>query len=145
MKKKIIIIISIALLIILGSVFIVFYQKDKANSNFIELNKKTLQEKINNKDDFILVITREGCSHCAEYIPVFTRVLKDYDLKAYYIDIAKLSSDDKSYLDDLFTISGTPTTLFINKGEEKTVINRIVGSTSRKKIEDRLKKLKYIE
>ena len=34
--------------------------KNESN-NLVEMNTKTFKEKINNKDSFILLITKEGC------------------------------------------------------------------------------------
>ena len=118
--------------------------KNESN-NLVEMNTKTFKEKINNKDSFILLITKEGCSHCAEYLPVFINVLEKYNLTAYKLDLADMSDSDKEYLADLANISGTPTTVFIENGEETTVLNRIVGSASRKTVIDRLKTMKYIK
>ena len=56
-----------------------------------------------------------------------------------------MSDSDKEYLADIANISGTPTTVFIENGEETTVLNRIVGSASRKTVIDRLKTMKYIK
>lgn len=118
--------------------------KNESN-NLVEMNTKILKEKINNKDSFILLITKEGCSHCAEYLPVFINVLEKYNLTAYKLDLADMSDSDKEYLADIANISGTPTTVFIENGEETTVLNRIVGSASRKTVIDRLKTMKYIK
>lgn len=118
--------------------------KNESN-NLVEMNTKAFKEKINNKDSFILLITKEGCSHCAEYLPVFINVLEKYNLTAYKLDLADMSDSDKEYLADIANISGTPTTVFIENGEETTVLNRIVGSASRKTVIDRLKTMKYIK
>ena len=118
--------------------------KNESN-NLVEMNTKTFKEKINNKDSFILLITKVGCSHCAEYLPVFINVLEKYNLTAYKLDLADMSDSDKEYLADIANISGTPTTVFIENGEETTVLNRIVGSASRKTVIDRLKTMKYIK
>lgn len=118
--------------------------KNESN-NLVAMNTKTFKEKINNKDSFILLITKEGCSHCAEYLPVFINVLEKYNLTAYKLDLADMSDSDKEYLADIANISGTPTTVFIENGEETTVLNRIVGSASRKTVIDRLKTMKYIK
>ena len=123
-----------------------FLKNNKNESNnLVEMNTKTFKEKINNKDSFILLITKEGCSHCAEYLPVFINVLEKYNLTAYKLDLADMSDSDKEYLADIANISGTPTTVFIENGEETTVLNRIVGSASRKTVIDRLKTMKYIK
>ena len=140
-KKIIIGIIIIIALIIGGTIFII----NKKDTNLITLNKNELKEKIDNKDSFILVVSQAGCSHCAEYIPVLKEILKDNDIKAYIIDLKAFSKSDRQYLTTIANTSGTPTTLFIEKGEEKATYNRIVGSSNRKNIEAMFKKNGYIK
>ena len=155
MKKKVISIIVILAILIGGFTIIMLFKNNNKNesNNLVEMNTKTFKEKINNKDSFILLITKEGCSHCAEYLPVFINVLEKYKNSQYEIEekilnkkeeISDLESD-KEYLADIANISGTPTTVFIENGEETTVLNRIVGSASRKTVIDRLKTMKYIK
>ena len=147
MKKKVISIIVILAILFGGFTIIMLFKNNNKNEskNLVEMNTKTFKEKINNKDSFILLITKEGCSHCAEYLPVFINVLEKYNLTAYKLDLADMSDSDKEYLADIANISGTPTTVFIENGEETTVLNRIVGSASRKTVIDRLKTMKYIK
>lgn len=146
MKKKIIgigiIVIIVLALVIL---FITAHNQKSSNKYLIELSKIELKEKIDNKEDFILVISRESCSHCAEYLPVLENVLTDYKVKGYYIDTDSYSEDDKKYVNELAKISGTPTTIFIENGEEKTVINRIVGTATRNEIVEALENKGYIK
>ena len=145
MKSKKNIIIGIIVIVFVGLIVGLVLMKKDTNSYLIELNKKELQEKIDNKDNFILVISREGCSHCAEYIPILKNVLEKDKVTAYIVDIAKFSKEDKTYLNSIANVSGTPTTLFIEKGEETTTMNRIVGSTTKRNIEKRLKAMGYLE
>lgn len=128
---------------IVGSLF--FISGCGKEEYLIELDRKGIQEKIENKEDFILVYSRKGCSHCAEYLPVLENVLTDYKVKGYYIDSEKFSKDDLKYVNSIANISGTPTTVFIEDGEETTVVNRIVGTANRKKIVETLKDRGYIE
>lgn len=140
-KKVIIIIIALIAVIALG----IFTCVKFSEKNLIQINRKELQEKIEDKDSFILVVSREGCSHCKEFLPIFEEILKDHDIKAYSVDLATLSKKDRSYLATIANVSGTPTTLFIENGEEKSVMNRIVGSSNRKNIESTLKRNGYIK
>ena len=145
-KKSIIFGVVITLLCILAIFFLAKSGNLKSESgNLIKISAKKLFEKIENKDSFILLVSKEGCSHCAEYEPVFINVLERNDLTAYKIDLADFNTDDRKKLADVANISGTPTTAFIKDGEEETVLNRIVGSANRKTIESRLKSLGYIE
>ena len=142
MKNKKIIIGIIILIVVVIGIFLIFNKED---NHLITLNKNELKEKIDNKDSFILVISQAGCSHCAEYIPILKEILNDNDIKAYIVDLKAFSKSDRQYLNTIANTSGTPTTLFIEKGEEKATYNRIVGSSNRQNIEAIFKKNGYIK
>lgn len=147
MKKKIIIIVLIVLIIAGITLAIILNKNNKKEYGLIHITFNELQEKVKNKDSFILVITRTDCSHCAEYKPVLTEVLNKYKIAAYQLDTDPdiLSDEEIAKLKDIASISGTPTTIFIENGEEKTTANRIVGTASASKIEKRLKSTGYIK
>ena len=141
MKKKIIIG-SIILIVIIGIIVSFSLFKEKY---LITLNAQELQEKIEAKDDFILVISQEGCSHCKAYIPVLKDVLNEHKITAYIIDTATFNKEEKAFLRTVANISGTPTTAFIKDGEETSTSNRLVGSASKKTIETRFKDMGYLK
>lgn len=120
-------------------------KKEIEDNHLIELTFSELQEKVANKDSFILVITQTDCSHCAEYKPTLKSVLTDYDIIAYEIDETKLSKEEFATLKDIANTSGTPATVFIEEGEEKSTSTRIIGSKKRDVIIKRLKAMKYIK
>ncbi len=95
------------------------------------------------KETFILVITQTGCGHCTTYKPILNKVLEEYDLKVYEINISNLTYDDRDFLNKLVKYSGTPTTFFYEDGEENLGL-RIVGSASEEKITSRLEEAGYI-
>lgn len=150
MKKKILIY-SIILIIILAVSGMIYAsatlnkKENEQNKHLIELTFDELQEKVNNKDTFILVLTQTTCSHCLEYKPVLKEVLTEYDIIAYEISTDKLDKKQTAMLKDIANASGTPTTVFIENGVEKNTSNRLVGSASPSKIVSRLKALGYIE
>lgn len=150
MKKKLMVIsaVLISLLAIAG----IFYASITLNSkskeedkHLISVTLDELQKKIDNKDSFILVVTQTKCSHCAQYKPVLKEVLTKYNIYAYEIDESKIATEDLGKFKDIANITGTPTTLFFTDGVEKTTANRLVGAVTYRKIEQRLKALKYIE
>ena len=150
MKKKIAI--AIAILIVILSIGGLLFasitlnkEQKKLENRLIELTYDELSEKINNKETFILVITQTDCSHCADYKPVFEKVLLDYDLKAYEINQKKLSESEHAKLKEIANISGTPTTVFIVNGEERQTSDRIIGSKPESEIVSRLKAMGYIK
>ncbi len=114
-----------------------------SNNNVInEINFDELEEKIDNKDSFILEIIQTGCSHCEEFSPRFKAVLKTNNLEAYSLNIYNLNNEEREKFNDLITISGTPTVIFFEKGKEE---NRISGAVSNEKIEEELKESGYIK
>lgn len=149
MKKKIISIIAIIVILVGGFIGIYYLANNNTqkseSGNLIDMSGKMLKEKVDNKESFIMLVTRKGCSHCEDFLPVFINVLEKHDLTAYKLDLANLSQEEKEYLVSVANVTATPTTVFIEDGEEKTVVNRIVGATNKKRVEDRLKALKYIK
>lgn len=133
-------------MILLGTI-LYFTLKPKEN-NLIEIDGTELLKKLENKETFILVFTQTGCVHCSEYKPILNRVLTENNIKAYEINRNNLEKEEetiKNKVNELFNINGTPMTLFINDGEEKTTINRISGSTNYTNLKNILKERGFIE
>ena len=145
MKKKL----SIIFLMLIGFTLLTACDKKEEEKdeykNLISLSLDELEEKVANKDTFILVITQKDCAHCAEYKPILEKVLEDYDITAYEIDEQEFTEEERGRLQAIANVSGTPNTIFITNGEEKSTTNRIVGSAQRSKIISRLKTQGYIK
>lgn len=94
-----------------------------SNSNLKEINYKDYKKLIENKETFILEVMQTGCSHCTDIKPKLEKVTKDYNIEIKYINLTKMSKEDKEELG----INGTPTILFYNNGVEETVASRISG------------------
>lgn len=115
------------------------------DSRLIKLTLEELENKVKNKDSFILVITQTDCSHCISYKPTLVEVLEETLQIAYEIDIQPLSKDDKERVYNIARVSGTPTTVFIKDGEEQDTSYRLIGSVSASKLKERLKETGYIK
>ena len=142
MKKKIIILCGVCLLILIGA-FI--GDRILGKDYFIELNYNEFMEKIENKKDFILVLSQTTCSHCASYKPKIEEVAKEYKVNIYFIEVDMMSDDEKKNFKSLISFTSTPTTVFIENGEEKTAANRINGETSKTVIIRKLKSNGFID
>ena len=143
MKKNIIILLIGVLFIGLGVLFFVLSNTNQlSNVKVIKIDE--LKEKINNKESFILVITQDGCSHCHAYLPTINKVGKEYNITFYDISQTGLSQDNATFLKNVANTSGTPTTVFIEEGEEKSTLNRLVGNVQEYKLIDKLKTMGYI-
>lgn len=116
----------------------------KKYTTYTELTYTELQEKMDNKETFVVVLGSSTCSACALYKTTMEKVIKDYQVEIFYLDIAKLSGDDDSKFESKFVISGTPTTVFIEEGVEKSTYNRINGAASYTAVVKNLKKHGYI-
>lgn len=145
MKKRsifLLVIIFIILVIILS----VFLVNKSNNKNFISTNYADILKMVENKENFVLCISATDCSHCQSFKPKLKKISNDYNIKIYYIDIDKINKEDyDKFKTDFSFDGGTPTTLFIIDGEEKTVANRIDGDVSIEKVVNKLKKNGFIK
>ena len=146
MKKKILIV-FIIFVIVGGLCLLVIDAKGNNNSgDLVELNYVEINNKIDNEEDFILVVSQSTCSHCATYRPKVKKIASEYGINVYYIDYDKEASGNQVKLLDLLDLDGaTPTTLFIRDGEEVSKLNRLIGDLSETKIVDQFKKMGFIE
>lgn len=150
MKKKILIAGGILLisLSIIGLIYagVTLNKKTQDEDNhLISLKFSEVEKKVNNKETFILLLSQESCSHCAQYKPILKKVLAKNDIIAYELKIDKLTKEETAKLKDIANASGTPTTVFIEEGVEKNTSTRLVGTKSSTEIENRLKALGYIK
>ena len=143
MNKKYFLFIGIGILIILFISLLIFGKNE--DNSVVLLNMTKLQEKIKNKDTFVLVITQDGCSHCKNYEPIMDTVSQKYNISLYNLNLTTLSSNEYAELKKIANINSTPTTLFFVDGEEESTLNRLIGETSETKLVEKLKKLGYIK
>ena len=85
-KKNIIMIIVICLLGV-GIGYLLFNSSD---NGLVELNYNELTTKIENKEDFVVCISRTTCSHCNDYKPKLRKVANKYKINIYYIKIVNI-------------------------------------------------------
>ena len=145
-SKKILIIFSIILILMISTVVVYNLKYTKASPNPIGLEEITYKEivkKKDNEDNFILIVSRSNCSHCTSYKPKVEKVAKENRITVYYIDTDTLSNKDE-FLTEFNLDGATPITMFFIKGKE-TLLNRIEGDTSPKKIKDQFKKMGFID
>ncbi len=150
MKKKLLIFLGIALSIgaIAGIVYAAITlnkQEELQDSYLVELTYAELAKKVENKESFVLVYTQTTCAHCHDYKPIIKRTLAKVDLIAYEIVLDKLSNEDKAKLNDIANVSGTPTTVFIQNGQEINSSSRLVGIQQEEKLINKFKYLGYIK
>lgn len=141
-KKNHIFIIAIIILIAIISILII---NNLNKGELIKLNYNEITKKIDNQEDFILVVSKSTCSHCATYKPKLKKIAKDYKIKIYYIDYDNESQENQDKLLKNLNLDGsTPITLFIKEGKETSVLNRLEGDLSSTKVIEKFKKMGFI-
>lgn len=145
-SNKSILTIFIIILSILTSIVVIYNLKNPKETieedGLKEITYKEIVKKRDNNENFILIVSRSNCSHCATYKPKVEKVAEENDITVYYIDTDTLSNKAE-FLTEFNLDGATPITLFFKDGKE-TLLNRIEGDTSPKKIKDQFKKMGFI-
>ncbi len=148
LKSKTFLIIASVFIILIAigiSLFLIFNPRLKT---YKSIDYTQLQELIDSGDKFILFIGSESCSHCTIFKVTVNEVVSDYNIVVNYIDISKLSDEEYAYLNSHLSFSGTPTTVFIDSGDdavENRVMTKIRGSKSYSEFTSELLKYGFIE
>ena len=130
---------------ILSLIVISSFDNKNNNGELIKVNYNDVVNKVNNNEDFILVISQSTCSHCATYKPKLIEIAKEYNLDIFYIDYNDESTDTQIKFLKEFNLSGaTPTTIFIKDGKEASLLNRLEGDLSSSKVVEKFKKMGFI-
>ena len=127
------------------TIFLVFTgcTSNKLAKSYIEIDYTEYQQKLENKETFALYIGSATCIHCQELKPILEKVITNYDLEIYYIDLSKLEVAQYNDVWDSASISGTPTIVFVSDGKIK-LFPRIVGAVAESVLVDKLKAAGYI-
>lgn len=115
------------------------------NSNFKSLSYDELMDKLESKDTFFFVVVKDGCDYCRAYEPKMEKVLDEYDVVGYYINISDMSEKEYNDFQSKYNVDGTPTTIFIYQGKETSLLLRIEGNQSEETIISSLKDNNYIK
>ena len=144
-KKKNIIIISISIVLLIGIVLFLIINNSTSN-HLKKIDYEKVSTMIDNKESFVLCVSRTTCEHCNSYKPKLKEIANKYNLTIYYIDIDKETKENQTKFNDLISFDGsTPTTIFIKEGVEETTANRIEGDTTKTVIIKKLKANKVID
>lgn len=84
-----------------------------------KIDYTTYRDKINNNENFIVIIERTGCSFCEKYMPIVEEVASERKIPIYYIDTNDLTTAEYEKLEksNLYLRRenwGTPTTLLLS-------------------------------
>ena len=142
LKKKIIILVSVCLVILVGAFII---DRIFSKNYFQEIKYEEIIEKINDKDSFVVMISQTTCNHCMNFKPKLEDAANDHKLTIYYIDVDLLKESEADELKSYINYDSTPSTIFIKKGVESSALTRINGDASREKIDNKLKSNGFID
>ena len=143
-KENKIFIFAIILLIAIIAILIINYINTPKKGELLQITYSEIEEKIEEEESFVLIISQSTCSHCATYKPKVKVIAEDYGLDIFYMDIDLEDEKDK-ILDELHLSGATPTTLFFQNGKEKSMLNRLEGDLSSKTVIQKLQELGFIE
>ena len=141
-KKRVLILGGICLIILVAAVVADLVL---SRSYLKEIKYEQLVQKVEKKESFVILFSQTTCAHCMDFKPKLERVAKQYKIKIYYLETDLLSEEKYTELKTMFNFNGTPTTVFVIDGEEKTAANRINGDVSEEKIIGKLKSNGFID
>ena len=135
--------IAIIALIVIVSLLAINYINTPKQGNLEKITHKEINEKIDNKDSFILVVSQSTCSHCASYKPKLKQIAQEYKTDIYYIDYDE-EKDEEKFLEEFDLDGATPITLFFKDGEQESLLNRLEGDVSKETAIKKFKKMGFI-
>ena len=141
-KKRALILGGICLVILVGAVIADLVL---SKSYLKEIKYAELITKIEKRESLVVLFSQTTCTHCMDFKPKLERVANKYKIKIYYLETDLLDEETSKELKTKFSFSGTPTTVFITNGEEKTAATRINGDVSEEKIVSKLKSNGFIK
>lgn len=109
------------------------------------LSYKDFLSKVDKKETLILEVVQDGCSYCESFAPKFEKVLKENNLTAFKLNLSKLSDKEETEFKLKYLISGTPNVVFINEGNDTSLMHRIDGDVSEERIKEKLELNGYIK
>lgn len=92
----------------------ILLQKENVDS-FVYIKNDELDDLINSKNDFVLVVGQEGCSTCDLIKPIITSYIKKYQYIIYWVEIDEYKKVAPSYSLDSDIMSST--VLIFNDGK----------------------------
>ena len=133
-NKVVNIFIIVGIVFLIGSLVLMFTNKDDEGKNIVEINYSEYKEKIQEDKYNIFLLTSPTCSHCINYKPYVNVVAGKYNLTVYNINLENLEYDQyveihdsynaikDSYSDSNVPSIPTPVTVITKNGEEVTSI-----------------------
>ena len=114
---------------IIGIFFGIIQKKD--TDLFTDVNLEVYNQKVADKEDFIIYIHSPTCSHCLEFKPKLNKIIKKKHVSVLGLDVS-----DKANREDSLVKDGTPVLIVFKGGKE---VKRQNGDKSEKETLEFLK------
>ena len=138
-NKIVDIFIIVGIVFLIGSLFLMVFQRDKTKNNLVDISFSQYSEKMKEDKYNIFLLTSPTCSHCVSYKPYVNSIAEEYNLTVYNIDLTKLDYDQYVLIHDMYSATKdnynesniptipTPATIITKNGEEVTSILGDIG------------------
>ena len=111
-------------------------------STYENINYDSFMDKINNKENFLLLVWQTGCSHCEDFEPTIEEIIKEYDIKVYGLNLHELEGDEPDIVANKTLTHSTPTLVYFKDGKNES---KIIGAQPKGSVINFLKKVKVIK
>ena len=115
------------------------------SNNFKDLSYSELKDKLKANETFFFVVVKDGCQYCEAYEPIVEEVTEENNIVGYKFNISNLDDEEYEAFYEEYKVDSTPTTIFVEKGKEVSIMKRITGSVSKEKLTEKLKSMNYIK
>ncbi|MDO5026561.1 MAG: thioredoxin family protein [Tissierellia bacterium] len=129
MKKRNLLILLVALLMILAACGANatdsskgYTEKDYDQSvkAFKKVDIKELNEKVDNKDDFVVYLGRKTCPFCLKLVPDLEDIMKELGQDTYYLDVEETNKEMDAFFDK-YNLEYVPSLLVFKQGQAEEV------------------------
>lgn len=118
-------------------------KSSEKHTTTIELTYDEYETKIKNKDSFVLLMWQTGCSHCVSFEPTLNKIISYYNLEIYSINLANITNDEYSKIENKTYITGTPTTVVFKDGVTQT--KKLIGDRDTETVLEFLARYNYLK
>jgi len=73
-----------------------------SNKSYKEISYDELNNKLSNNENFVFVVGQESCHNCVSFKVVMDKIIKEENIKVYYVDSAKLKDNEELVLTNQF-------------------------------------------
>ncbi|MFR4996358.1 MAG: thioredoxin [Clostridium paraputrificum] len=97
------------------------YERDTGEGKIVYITLEEMQEKMINKDNFIISFTQEKCRYCKEFYELFDEYRKNHNVIIYEVNLSKETREAKDNLEIIHeyfpTFSTTPGIYYAKDGK----------------------------